>query len=75
MLPPDPTGVHHRPDYRAYVIGVVGHFIDAVALNREDDAAANTQAAKLTDSAGQDVELWQGKRLVSNFSQKQQPSG
>jgi hypothetical protein len=63
------------PDYRAYVIGADGHFIDAVALNCEDDAAANAQAVELAYSAGHDVELWQGKRLVSNFSRKQPSSG
>jgi hypothetical protein len=63
------------PDYRADVIGADGHFIDAVALNCEDDAAVNTQTVKLVGSAGHDVGLWQGKRLVSNFSQKQQSSG
>jgi hypothetical protein len=36
------------PEYRAYIIGADGHFIDAVELVCEDGAAANMQAEKLS---------------------------
>jgi hypothetical protein len=45
------------PDYRAYVVGLDGHFIDSIELECADDSEAMKQAEQLVD--GHDVELWQ----------------
>jgi hypothetical protein len=50
-------------NYRVYVVGSDGHFIDVVALECGDDAEATKRAAQLVD--GHDVELWQGARKVT----------
>jgi len=56
------------PEYRAYIVGAEGHFIEAVGLVCEDDQAAIKQAQALVD--GHDVELWQLDRHVANFKPK-----
>jgi hypothetical protein len=53
------------PEYRAYLIGSDGHFLDAVPLHCDDDHQAIQQAKALTDS--HNVELWQLDRLVATF--------
>jgi hypothetical protein len=50
------------PDYRAYIIGIDGHFVDFEPLVCTDDAEATEKAKRLVD--GHDVELWEGARLV-----------
>jgi hypothetical protein len=42
------------PEYRAYVVGSGGHFINVFALECADDAATMEQAKQLVD--GHDVE-------------------
>jgi hypothetical protein len=50
-------------DYRAYIIGIDGHFIKAEFLsNHADDATAIEAAKQLVD--GHDVELWDRDRMV-----------
>jgi hypothetical protein len=55
-------------NYRVYVVGSDGHFIDVVALECGDDAEATKRAAQLVD--GHDVELWQGARKVVTLPRK-----
>jgi hypothetical protein len=53
-------------EYRAYVVGSDGHFVDAVALICDDDREATEQAKRLAD--GHDIELWCGPRFVVRLS-------
>jgi hypothetical protein len=50
------------PEYRAYILGSDGHFLDAVELTCHDDEAAIKQAATLVD--GHNIELWQLDRQI-----------
>jgi hypothetical protein len=52
-------------EYRAYIIGVDGHFIRAVELVCPDDETAKEYAKQLVD--GHDVELWQLDRQIAKF--------
>jgi hypothetical protein len=57
------------PDYRAYIIGIDGHFLRAEFLsNHPDDATAIEAAEQLVD--GHDVELWDRDRMVIRLLQK-----
>jgi hypothetical protein len=57
------------PEYRAYIIGIDGHFIKAEFLsNHANDAAAIEAARQLVD--GHDVELWDRDRMVIRLAQK-----
>ena len=60
------------PEYRAYIVGADGHFIEALDLICKDDQAATEQAQALVD--GHDVELWQLGRHVANFKPKPKES-
>jgi hypothetical protein len=51
------------PDYRAYIIGIDGHFIRTEFLNRHADDTAAIEAARLLVD-GHDMELWDRDRLV-----------
>jgi hypothetical protein len=53
-------------EYRAYTVGVDGHFIRFEPLRCANDAEAIEQAERLLD--GHDVELWSGERLVTRIS-------
>jgi hypothetical protein len=55
-------------EYRAYIIGVDGHFVGAVELFCPDDDAAKEYAKQLVD--GHDIELWQGDRHIAKFGGK-----
>jgi len=50
------------PEYRAYLVGPDGHFVGFEPLVCADDAKAIEKAEQLVD--GDDVELWNGGRLV-----------
>lgn len=50
------------PEYRAYIVGSDGHFVDFEPLVCTDDAEATEKAKRLVN--GHDVELWEGGRLV-----------
>jgi hypothetical protein len=52
-------------DYRVYVIGSDGHFIEAIQLNCQDDTAAIESAKQFID--GHDIELWQRDRRIARF--------
>ena len=56
------------PEYRAYVIGTDGHFIDARQIDCDDDEAATSAARQLVN--GHDIELWHGNRKVVAFHAK-----
>ncbi len=47
--------------YRAYFIGLDGHFIKSIDMSCSDDGAARDSARKLVEGY-YDVELWQGAR-------------
>ena len=55
--------------YRAYIIGLDGHFIRAIELACPDDDTAKEYAKQLVD--GHDVELWQGDRKIEAFKHKE----
>ena len=50
------------PEYRAYKVGVDGHFIGYEPLFCANDDDAVAKACSLMD--GHDIELWSGPRLV-----------
>jgi hypothetical protein len=52
-------------EYRAYIIGIDGHFVRAVELICPDDDTAKGCAKQLVD--GLDIELWQGDRRIAKF--------
>ena len=52
-------------EYRAYVVGSDGHFIDSFVLECADDTEAMERAKQLVD--GHDVELWQLARKITVF--------
>ena len=56
------------PEYRVYIVGLHGHFVDAVLLECADDSEAMEQAKQLVD--GHDVELWQRARKIAQFKHK-----
>ncbi|SRR6266403_537939 len=67
----------HRPDfkrqskaasmaeYRAYIVGDDGHFVDFTPLVCPNDAEAIEKAKRLVN--GRDVELWSGARFVTKL--------
>ena len=57
------------PEYRAYTVGVDGHFIGFEPIACADDAAAVEKAKRLV--YGHDVELWQRDRKVAEFKHNQ----
>jgi hypothetical protein len=56
------------PHYRTYIVGRDGHFIEAIDLDCVNDAAAVESSRRLLD--GNDVEVWQGGRMVSRLDRK-----
>jgi hypothetical protein len=57
-------------DYRAYLVGEDGHFIDCDARRCIDDSQAVEWAKQLVD--GRAIELWCGERFVAKFEPKSQ---
>jgi hypothetical protein len=53
-------------EYRAYTVGIDGHFIGFKALVCADDAEAIKKATRLVD--GHDIELWSGARFIIRLS-------
>jgi hypothetical protein len=64
-LPPD-FGSGDMPEYRAYRVGADGHFIGFEPLVCADDAEATAKAKRLLD--GNDVELWNGDKMVAKLT-------
>ncbi|WP_298367267.1 hypothetical protein [uncultured Bradyrhizobium sp.] len=52
-------------NYKAYILGEDGHFIERVDLLCDDDEAAKDEARKL--AIGQVVELWESARKIATF--------
>jgi hypothetical protein len=50
------------PEYRAFMVGLNGHFSGFEAMVCDDDVKAIERAKQLVD--GHDVELWSGARLI-----------
>jgi len=55
-------------EYRAYAVGIDGHFIGYEPLICADDGEAIHKAKSLVD--GHDIELWCGERLVTRLEHK-----
>ena len=55
-------------DYRAYIVGEDGHFIDCEAHPSNDDRAAIEWAKQLVSSRM--IELWCGERFVARIEPK-----
>lgn len=64
-LPPNP-GSGAMPEYRIYLVGPDGHFIQSEPILCADDAAAIETAEQLI-IYGRDVELWQGDRKITKL--------
>jgi hypothetical protein len=60
--------MHHMADYRAYIIGTVGQFYKAMAIDCDCDEEAVERAKQFVD--GHDVELWEHGRKVAAFQHK-----
>jgi hypothetical protein len=58
-------------DYRAYTVGLDGHFTGFEPLICADDAEAIARATQLVD--GHDIELWSGQRLVARLKAVPKP--
>jgi hypothetical protein len=57
-------------DYRAYTVGLDGHFIGFEPLVCRDDDEAVSKAKQLLD--GHDIEVWCADRLVIHLKHKSQ---
>jgi hypothetical protein len=55
-------------EYRAYTVGLDGHFNGFEPLICADDAEAIEKAKRLVDDL--DVELWSGDRLVKRLERR-----
>jgi hypothetical protein len=55
-------------DYRAYTVGLDGHFIGFEPLVCRDDGEAISRAKQLLD--GHDIEVWCADRLVIHLKRK-----
>jgi hypothetical protein len=52
-------------DYRAYIVGRDGHFVNVHKLDYPDDASARAAAQAYVE--GRAVELWQRGRKIVRF--------
>jgi hypothetical protein len=59
-------------EYRAFPVGIDGHFIGFEPLVCDSDDEAIAKARRLVD--GHDVELWCGERLVVRLTVKPRPN-
>jgi hypothetical protein len=55
-------------EYRAYFVGIDGHFVGYEPLVCVDDGEAIIKAKRLVD--GHDVELWSGERMVIRLNRQ-----
>jgi hypothetical protein len=60
-------------EYRAFPVGIDGHFIGFEALLCDSDEEAIAEAKRLVD--GQDFELWCGCRLVVSLKRGSAENG
>jgi hypothetical protein len=61
------------PEYRAYIIGGDGHFVNFEGMICRDDGEAIAKAKQLVD--GHDVELWQCERFVKRLDSQNKRDG
>jgi hypothetical protein len=52
-------------EYRAYIVGPDGHFLNRIEFVCESDEAASERARTLLD--GHAIELWCGEHLIAQF--------
>jgi hypothetical protein len=52
-------------EYRAFTVGVDGHFVGFEPIVCNDDAAAIERARRLLK--GHDIEIWSGGRLIARL--------
>ena len=52
-------------DYRAYIVGEDGHFLDCESRRCRDDSSAIEWAKQLV--GGRAIELWSGDRFVTKL--------
>jgi hypothetical protein len=55
-------------DYRAYIVGPDGHFVNLKIITADSDEQAVQAASKFVD--GHDVEVWQLDRKIAILSHK-----
>jgi hypothetical protein len=65
------SGDFRVAEYRAYTVGIDGHFTGFEPLVCADDTEATEQARRLVE--GCNVELWCGERLVIRLTAKNGP--
>jgi hypothetical protein len=53
-------------EYRAYTVGIDGHFVGFEPIVCDDDAAAIERAGRLLEN--RDIELWSGDRLIAKLT-------
>lgn len=56
-------------DYRAYTVGLDGHFINFQAFCCDDDPGAIEWARQFAD--GHAVELWSGERFIARLEKRE----
>jgi hypothetical protein len=56
-------------DYRAYTVGLDGHFIDFQAFSCAEDSEAIERARRFVD--GHAVELWSGERFIARLEKRE----
>jgi hypothetical protein len=61
-----PREVNAVSEYRAYTVGLEGHFLKSDGFECADDDSAVKHAQRLVES--HDVELWCGNRLVAKLA-------
>ena len=63
------VGMVGMADYRAYTVGLDGHFINFQAFCCDDDPGAIEWARQFVD--GHAVELWSGERFIARLEQRE----
>jgi hypothetical protein len=53
-------------EYRAYLVGMSGHFVGFEPLVCADDTEATEKAERFVD--GHDIEVWSGPRFVTKLT-------
>jgi hypothetical protein len=62
------TGFAKVNEYRAYVVGIDGHFVSFEGFTSWSDDEAIAKAKRLVD--GHDIELWSGERFILRIDHK-----
>jgi hypothetical protein len=67
------TGFAEVNEYRAYVVGIDGHFVSFEGFTSRSDDEAIARAKRLVD--GHDIELWSGERFILRIDHKKTAPG